>query len=99
MGLELAPGMTIGACGWMEHGWTQTLSNADKRCFRSKRYMDDICLVYVKPPWWDHERFLRDFEKSECYMDPLKLEPGKEGTFLRRLRHASKSKGVKSALG
>ena len=82
MGLELAPGMTIGACGWMEHEWALALSKTDRRCFRSKRYMDDICLVYAKPQWWDHERFLSDFEKSECYMDPLKLEPGKEGTFL-----------------
>ena len=82
MGLELAPGMTIGACGWMEHEWAQSISPLSKLCFRGKRYMDDIALAYTKPSWWDHERFLRDFEKSECYMEPLKLEPGKEGTFL-----------------
>jgi hypothetical protein len=82
MGLELAPGMTIGACGWMEHEWAQSIGALDKLCFRGKRYMDDIAIVYAKPSWWDHERFVRDFERSECYMEPLRLEPGKEGTFL-----------------
>ena len=44
--------------------------------------MDDIVLAYAKPIWWDHERFVHEFEESQCYMEPLKLEPGKEGTFL-----------------
>ena len=44
--------------------------------------MDDILLVYAKAPWWDHERFVRDFTASTCYHAPLKLEDGKEGTFL-----------------
>ena len=82
MGLELAPGMTIGACGWMEHEWAQSLGERDKMCFRGRRYMDDIALVYAKTSWWDHQRFLEDFEKSECYMEPLRLEPGADGTFL-----------------
>ena len=50
--------------------------------FRAKRYMDDILMIYSKNPSWDHERFLKDFEKSECYQAPLKLEEGKPGTFL-----------------
>ena len=44
--------------------------------------MDDVLLVYAKPAWWDYERFLRDFTRSECYWPPLKLEDAKEATFL-----------------
>ena len=39
-------------------------------------------MVYAKNEEWDHERFVRDFEKSECYQAPLELEEGKAGTFL-----------------
>ena len=35
---------------------------------------------YIKA--WDSDRFIRDFESSTCYWDPLKLEPASEGTFL-----------------
>ena len=31
---------------------------------------------------WDGERFEADFAESHCYQEPLKLEAGKEGTFL-----------------
>ena len=44
--------------------------------------MDDILLVYSKASGWDHERFVRDFVRSECYWPPLKLEDAKEATFL-----------------
>ena len=47
-----------------------------------KRFMDDILLVYAKTPAWDSEKFVKDFVTSECYQKPLKLEEGKEGTFL-----------------
>ena len=82
MGDPLSPGMTIGACGWMEDEWMQTLSVETKSCFRAKRFMDDILLVHTRAAWWDHERFLRDFNESTCYHEPLKLEDGKEGVFL-----------------
>ena len=39
-------------------------------------------MIYAKPPWWDHEAFLRDFVRSEAYWPPLKLEDAKEATFL-----------------
>jgi len=39
-------------------------------------------MLYTKAAWWDHERFLADFERSECYMQPLKLEDSKPDTFL-----------------
>ena len=44
--------------------------------------MDDILCFYSKNPQWEHERFLRDFCKSEVYAEPLRLEDGKENTFL-----------------
>ena len=33
-------------------------------------------------PRWDSKRFIADFTQSQCYQEPLKLEPGKDGTFL-----------------
>ena len=44
--------------------------------------MDDILMMYVERNDWDAQRFISDFKKSECYMEPLTLEDGKEGTFL-----------------
>ena len=44
--------------------------------------MDDIIMVYATPDWWDHERFLNDFTKSEIYCKPLKLTEGDDDTFL-----------------
>ena len=46
-------------------------------------------------PEWDHERFLTDFTRSECYHPPLSLVDAKENTFLettfdvrgRHIRH------------
>ena len=47
--------------------------------------MDDILCFYTfssKNPQWEHESFVRDFCKSEVYAEPLRLEDGKENTFL-----------------
>ena len=44
--------------------------------------MDDVLMVYAKPEWWDHERFISDFRKSECYWKPFSLEDTEGGTFL-----------------
>ena len=44
--------------------------------------MQDHQYSHAKNPEWDSERFIDDFQKSECYQKPLKLEAGKEGTFL-----------------
>ena len=58
------------------------LAQADKANFRARRFMDDILILYAKSPRWDHEAFMADFKKSECYQAPLRLEPGTTGTFL-----------------
>ena len=60
----------------------QTLSDECKRNFMARRYMDDILMVYAKVALWDHEKFMEDFRRSECYQAPLHLEPGTAGTFL-----------------
>ena len=59
-----------------------SLSAQVKSKFRAKRYMDDILLLMLKDETWDHDRFYEDFQRSECYMAPLKLEEAQEGTFL-----------------
>ena len=82
MGDPLSPGMTIAACAWMEHEWMQSIHGTDKRCFKAKRYMDDIIMFWKEKPEWDSTRFIADFEKSTCYFPPLELEAGRQDTFL-----------------
>ena len=82
MGDPLSPGMTIGTCAWMEQEWLNTVAEGDRKYFRMRRFMDDILLVYAKTEKWDSEKFVEDFVASECYQKPLKLEAGKDGTFL-----------------
>ena len=44
--------------------------------------MDDIILATSSSRAWDVERFLSDFQRSECYWPPLKLESCEGSTFL-----------------
>ena len=81
MGDRLSPGMTIGTCAWMEREWMNTLTEADKKQFKAKRFMDDIIMICDTENDWEYGKFLKNFE-TECYQKPLKLEPGNEGTFL-----------------
>ena len=75
--------MTIGATAWMENEWMQTMEGDCRKYFRIKRFMDDICIVYARnDEKWDASRFVTDLGASECYQKPLKLEAGKDGTFL-----------------
>ena len=48
----------------------------------AKRYMDDILCFYKKSDDWNYQDFISDFERSECYMDPLHLEDADQNTFL-----------------
>lgn len=82
MGDPLSPAMAVITCAWMENEWLQTLTDGDKAMFAGRRFMDDILLVYSQANGWDHERFARDFIRSECYWPPLTLEDAKEATFL-----------------
>ena len=82
MGDPHSPGACIGACAWMEHEWMQTIDAQTKAHFAAARYMDDVLLLWADSPTFDSTRFLHDFCKSECYLPPLNLEAGKDGTFL-----------------
>ncbi len=82
MGDPISPGMTIGACGWMEKKWMQTLDANTKQHFKAKRYMDDIICVYAKNDMWNHSQFVSDLIESKCYSQPLRLEDGTQDTFL-----------------
>ena len=82
MGGPLSPAMTIGGCAWMEKEWLTTIPGNTRRKFMARRYMDDILLFYTADDTWEHDRFLADFEQSECYWKPLQLEEGKHDTFL-----------------
>lgn len=82
MGDAISPGMTITTCSWMEKEWMQSIALADKQRFCAVRFMDDILMFIRQSAQWDHERFLADFTRSECYHPPLTLEDAKEDTFL-----------------
>ena len=74
--------MAIIALAWMEKEWTNTLTALDKQHFCAARFMDDILMFVRKAARWDHERFLTDFVRSECYHPPLTLVDAKDDTFL-----------------
>lgn len=95
MGDPHSPGMTIITCAWMEREWLANLDADAKRHFRAKRFMDDILLFYAKNAKWDHEKFVKDFCESECYVKPLCLEDGKKGTFLETRFEIENGKTVK----
>ena len=82
MGDPHSPGMAIVTCAWMEKEWMNILDEKDKKYFKVKRFMDDILCIYAKAPEWKYDEFINDFCKSEVYVEPLKLEDGKDATFL-----------------
>ena len=91
MGDPHSPGMCIGACGWMEHEWMQSLSQQSKRFFRATRYMDDILLGYAECGQFNAQAFLEDFDTSECYWQPMRLEEGSKTTFLETTFYISEN--------
>ena len=83
MGDPLSPACAIGTCAWMEMEWMNSLSAESKQHFRAKRFMDDILCVYDASDAWKTADFLADFQRSECYMPPLKLEPATQDIYLQ----------------
>ena len=80
MGDPLSPSMCVLTAAWMETEWMESLATRDKAMFAGRRFMDDILLLYAEAEGWDHDRFLSDFCRSECYWPPLTLEDAKEAT-------------------
>ena len=60
----------------------KSLTEDTKKRFKAKRFMDNILIVLARSTGWDADGFIRDFQESKCYREPLKLEEGKDGTFL-----------------
>ena len=77
----------------MEHEWMQSLSDEVKEHFCAARYMDDILMFVKETPNFNCDKFLQDFEQSECYLDPLALEDGKDNTFLESTFHLNDKNG------
>ena len=95
MGDPHSPGMTIETCAWMEHKWLDTLPPQTKGNFVAKRYMDDILLFYVIRQGFDHQTFIANFAKSDCYLDPLRLEDGGDNTFLETTFEVTPANGIR----
>ena len=81
MGGPISPGMTIGACAWMEMEWLNSVGEEDKKYFKAARYMDDVLCVYANTAKWDSVNFL-EYQKTECYMPPLVLQDAGDSCFL-----------------
>lgn len=81
MGDPHSPGMAIGTCAYMERKFISELDAHTRSHLVATRYMDDIFLILAKNSLWDSDAFIKDFT-TNCYFPPLKLEPGKPGTFL-----------------
>ena len=81
MGGPISPGMTIGACAWMEMEWLNSVAQEDKKFFKAARYMDDILCIYAETDKWDSARFL-EYQSKECYMPPLELQEAGNSIFL-----------------
>jgi hypothetical protein len=94
MGDSHSPGMCIGTCAWMEHEWLETVHRGSRDHFAAKRYMDDLICVTAHGDGWDRERFLKDLS-NECYLPPLRLEDGGEGTFLETSFEVSRTNQIR----
>ena len=81
MGDPHSPGFCIGTCAWMEHEWLQTVDAQSRSRFMARRYMDDVLAFYAHGADWDEARFLEHLN-TECYLPPLELGDGGDGTFL-----------------
>ena len=82
MGDPLSPGITILTCAWMEREWMRSLSRPSREFFMGARFMDDILMFMSNSPRWDAHQFRTDFERSECYWQPLRLEASDPERFL-----------------
>ena len=94
MGDSHSPGVCVGATAWMEEEWLNTLHADSRDRFVAKRYMDDLLVFYAAGAGWDEERFLKDL-CNECYLPPLKLEDGGDGTFLETSYRITKTNRIR----
>ena len=106
MGSALSPALAVGTLAWMEQEWMASLTADTKARFRMGRYMDDVLTVVARnESEWRADDLLRDFERSECYWSPLRLEAAdaqhfletsleltREGQFRHRLKNVNEGR-------
>ena len=63
-------------------GVDDDLTQCGKEEFRGKAISRRRTLLFLAKGGWDHERFYKDFKRSECYARPLNLEETADETFL-----------------
>ena len=87
MGDPHSPGMTIGACAWMEQEWLQNMDASAKGTFLARRYMDDILMFST-------DGATAPQQLNECYLPPLKLEDAGNDTFLETSFRITPDNGI-----
>ena len=75
------------ARAWMEREGLLGIDNLSQKMFAGMRYMDDILLITTKDARFDETKFLKDFQSSSCYWNPMSLEDASKwyisGNYLR----------------
>ena len=74
--------MCNATCAWMEREWLLGIDDLSRKMFAGMRYMDDILLITTKDARFDESKFLKDFQSSSCYWNPMSLEDASNGTYL-----------------
>ena len=101
MGDPVSPGLTIGACAYMESNFMGGVEEDKKPFFKAKRYLDDVLIVTADNDRWNSTDFKQQIEKT-CYEAPLELTPGNDETFLEtsftiennRIRYSLKNDNI-----
>ena len=76
--------MCNATCALMEREWLLWVDNLSQKMFAGMRYMDDILLITTKDARFDESKFLKDFQSSSCYWNPMSLhvEDASNGTYI-----------------
>ena len=73
----------------------QTLTPQVKDHMLIARYMDDIIRIQARCPTIDTNKLAEDFQRSECYLPPLKLENARDDTFLETTFKVTESNSIR----
>ena len=60
--------------------------------------MDDILLITTKDARFDESKFLKDFQSSSCYWNPMSLEDASNGTYLETTYEVANGKELSHRL-
>ena len=98
MGGPISPGMCNATCAWMEREWLLGIDDLSRKMFAGMRYMDDILLITTKDARFDESKFLKDFQSSSCYWNPMSLEDASNGTYLETTYEVANGKELSHRL-